>query len=201
MPTRKLCSSSSRPGKRRRMRGRKFVRLRNNRAEMSSPGLTGRPRADSVGRRNTSCMAYSEKFVESFRRRFPTKGFSGPGVECKGHGLKVIGAMCAEIGALWKVLAQQPVGVLVGAALPRAVRITEVDLHVRVDFQTSVLSQLSALIPGQRPTQLLRHGADRAGNGVAHCLGAMPCQCGSFLHANFLFMACHARQMQQDGET
>src|SRR6478735_10970188 len=71
----------------------------------SSPGLTGRSRADSTGRRNTVCMAHSEEFVESFRRCFPAEGFSRPGVECKGHGLKVIGIVCAEIGALWKVLA------------------------------------------------------------------------------------------------
>jgi hypothetical protein len=50
-------------------------------------------------------MAHSEKFVEGFRRCFPAEGFSGPGVECNGHGLKVIGIVCAEIGALWKVLA------------------------------------------------------------------------------------------------
>ena len=73
-------------------------------------------------------MAYAQEFVEGFGRCFPIKGFSGPGVQCKGYGLKIIGAVCAEIGALWKVLAQQPVGVLVGAALPWAVRIAEVDL-------------------------------------------------------------------------
>jgi hypothetical protein len=38
--------------------------------------------ADSTGRRNTSCMARSEKFVESFRWCFPSEGFPGPGVEC-----------------------------------------------------------------------------------------------------------------------
>src|SRR4029077_7205491 len=60
---------------------------------------------DSTGPRHTLCMAHSEEFVESFRRCFPAEGFSRPGVECKGHGLKVIGIVCAEIGALWKVLA------------------------------------------------------------------------------------------------
>jgi hypothetical protein len=38
--------------------------------------------ADSTGRRNTSCMAHSEKLVESFRWCFPAEGFPGPGVEC-----------------------------------------------------------------------------------------------------------------------
>jgi hypothetical protein len=50
-------------------------------------------------------MAHSQEFVEGFRRCFPAKSFPGPGVECKGYGLKVIGVVSAEIGALWKVLA------------------------------------------------------------------------------------------------
>src|SRR5215831_15957584 len=44
------------------------------------------------------------------------------------HGRNVVGAMRAEIGAFWKILTQQSVGVLVGAALPWAVRIAEIDL-------------------------------------------------------------------------
>src|SRR6516165_4211962 len=60
-------------------------------------------------------------------------------------------ALCAEIGAFWKILAQQSVGVLVGAALPWAVRIAEIDLDASVDLQACVLSHLSSLIPSQRP--------------------------------------------------
>ena len=36
-----------------------------------------------------------------------------------------------QVGALGQVLAQQAVGVLVAATLPRAVRVSEVHLHVR----------------------------------------------------------------------
>src|SRR5215475_4527524 len=68
--------------------------------------------------------------------------------------------MQAEIGAFWKILAQQSVGVLVRAALPWAVRIAEIDLNASVDLQACVLSHLSSLIPSQRPTQLLRQGDD-----------------------------------------
>lgn len=92
-------------------------------------------------------------------------------------------------------------GVLVGTALPRAVRTAKVTLHACVDLQACVPSQLSSLIPGQRPTQLLRHGRDRAGDGVAHGRSTLSGQCGSFLHASFLVMARHARQVQQHGET
>jgi hypothetical protein len=80
-------------------------------------------------------MAHSEEFVESFRRCFPAEGFSGPGVECNGHGLKVIGIVCAEIGALWKVLAQQSVGILICAALPWALGVAEINAQTGVDPQ------------------------------------------------------------------
>src|SRR5262249_48358085 len=62
--------------------------------------------------------------------------------------------MHAEIDAFWKILAQQSVGVLVGAALPWAVRFAEIDLDASVDLQACVLSHLSSLIPRQRPTKL-----------------------------------------------
>ena len=87
--------------------------------------------------------------------RFPIKRLAGPGVEGGRYGGNLLGAVHAEIGAFGQVLAQQPVGVLVGAALPRAVRIAKVDLYARVDLQARVLGDLSSLIPSQRPTQLL----------------------------------------------
>jgi hypothetical protein len=80
------------------------------------------------------------------------------------------------------------------------VRITEVDLHTRVNLQTCVLSRLSSLIPSQRPTQLLRQGDDRVRDGVAHCLGTMSAECRSVLHTNLVAMFRHARQVQQQGE-
>jgi hypothetical protein len=44
------------------------------------------------------------------------------------------------IGALGEVLAQQPVGVLVGATLPGRVRVAEVDVDVDVDLFQSRIS-------------------------------------------------------------
>src|SRR5829696_4739257 len=60
----------------------------------------------------------------------------------------------ASTHALREVLAQQPVGVLVRAALPGAVGIAEVDLKTGVDPQAGVLAHLRPLIPGQRSSQL-----------------------------------------------
>src|SRR5205807_9138475 len=88
-----------------------------------------------------------------------------------------------------KVLAQQSVSVLVGAALPGAVRITEIDPHARIDLKARVLGHLSSLIPSQRPAQLLRQGDDRARNGITYGLGAMTGEWGPVLHASLVAMA------------
>src|SRR5215468_224831 len=109
-----------------------------------------------------------KQLVKRLCRRFPSKRLSGPCVEGGRYGCNVVGAMHAKIGAFWKILAQQPVSVLVGAALPWAVRIAEIDLDASVDLQACVLSHLSSLIPSQRLTQLLRQGDHRSRNGVAH---------------------------------
>jgi hypothetical protein len=53
-----------------------------------------------------------------------------------------------QVGTLGQVLAEQAVGVLVGAALPRAARVTEVDLDAGVDGELGVLGHLPAVIPG-----------------------------------------------------
>src|SRR3954451_10835788 len=106
--------------------------------------------ADSSGRRNTRCllpcMDGSEEFVQSLGGRFPAKGLSGSRIEGERDGRKDIGIMHAEVGALGKVLAQQPVGVLVCSTLPGAVRVTEVDLDPGGDPQMGVLCHLRALV-------------------------------------------------------
>jgi hypothetical protein len=63
-----------------------------------------------------------------------------------------------------------------------------------------MLGQFRALIPGQRPAQLLRQGDDRARDRVAHRLGAVSGERGAVLHANLKAMADHARQVQQQGK-
>src|SRR4051812_22746227 len=133
--------------------------------------------ADSSGRRNTRCllpcMDGFEEFVQSLGGRFPAKGLSGSRIEGERDGRKDIGIMHAEISSLWKVLAQQAVGILVRAALPGAVRVAEVDMDPGVDPQMGVLSHLRALVPGQRLPQVLGQGGDRARDGIAHRLGTM----------------------------
>src|SRR3954452_12150413 len=125
-----------------------------SRVAVSCTIATRAPKVDSSGRRNTAYVSCSEELVQSLGRCSPAQGLSRPAVEGDRHGCKVLGAVHAEVGALWKVLAQQPVGVLVRAALPGAVRVAEVDLHASIDPQLRVLAQLRSLIPGQRASQL-----------------------------------------------
>src|SRR3954471_19440090 len=115
---------------------------------------TGPSWVDSSGRRNTAYVGCSEELVQSLGRCSPAQGLSRPAVEGDRHSGEVLGAVHAEVGALWKVLAQQPVGVLVRAALPGAVGIAEVDRHASLDPQLGVLGHFRSLIPGQRLPQL-----------------------------------------------
>src|SRR3954466_11034040 len=94
---------------------------------------------DSSGRRNTVSVGCSKQLVKRLCRCSPAQGLSRPAVEGDRHGCQVLGAVHAEVGALWKVLAQQPVGVLVRAALPRTVGIAEVDRHASLDPELGVL--------------------------------------------------------------
>lgn len=152
--------------------------------------------ADSIGRRNALFVDLREPSVKCLGRRSPVQRLARSAIECCGNGSKGIGAMCAEIGAFGKVLAQQPIGILVGAALPRTLRVAEVDLHAGVDFQARILRHLRALIPGARPSQLLRQGGDCARNGIPHRLGSVSGQRPSVLDYRTSPATFHARQVQ-----
>src|SRR3954467_2281351 len=110
---------------------------------------------DSSGRRNTAYVSCSEELVQSLGRCPPAQGLSRPAVEGDRHGRKVLSAVHAEVSALWKVRAQQPIGVLIRAALPGAVGIAEVDRHASLDPELGVLGHFRSLIPRQRLSQLL----------------------------------------------
>ena len=64
--------------------------------------------------------------------------------------------MDRQVGALGEVLPQQPVGVLVRAALSWALRVAEVDRDVGRQGEPLVLGHLLAAVPGQRSTELVR---------------------------------------------
>src|SRR4029077_4101970 len=58
-----------------------------------------------------------------------------------------------QVGASAEVLSQQQIGVFVRAALPRTLRIAEVDLDVRGYREGLVLGHLQSAIPRQRASQ------------------------------------------------
>jgi hypothetical protein len=76
--------------------------------------------------------------VQGFGGCLPAEGFAGPVVESESNGLEFVGLPSRQVRALGEVLAQQPVGVLVGAPLPGAVRVGEVDLQPGVDAELDI---------------------------------------------------------------
>lgn len=61
--------------------------------------------------------------VKSFRRSFKPQRFARSFVELPRHFIQMSLRVHRQIGALGKVLSQQTVGILVGAALPRTLRV------------------------------------------------------------------------------
>ncbi len=61
--------------------------------------------------------------------------------------------MDGEVGAFREVLSQKTVGVLISAALPRAVQVAEVDLEIGGQRQALVIGKFFAVVPGQRAPQ------------------------------------------------
>jgi len=73
-------------------------------------------------------------------------------------------------------------------------------LQTCIDLQARVLCHLGALVPGQRSSQLLGQGGDGARNCVAYSFGSMAGERRTILHAGFLTVTYHSRQVQQHGE-
>ena len=96
-------------------------------------------RAVSTGRRNTGMefTSWSIK-VQSFPRSL---------VELSSDLIEVGLGVAGQVGFLGEVLSQQTVGVFVGAALPWALRIAEVDVDRGGDSEVFVTGQLQSAIP------------------------------------------------------
>jgi hypothetical protein len=90
--------------------------------------------ADSSGRRNVVVMPMAEEPVESFSWSFPTKGLAWSCVDRVSDAIKLITRVSAEVCAFREVLSKQAIGVLVCAALPRTLRIAEVDLQPGIEL-------------------------------------------------------------------
>ena len=103
------------------------------------------PARASSGHRNGSD-------VEDLASSLPSEDLTWSVVEFVDGCLHLVGGELREVGLLREVLAQQPVRVLVAAALPGAVRVAEVDGHACRGAEVVVLGQLDAAVLGQGST-------------------------------------------------
>jgi tryptophanase len=92
-------------------------------------------KADSIGHCNALFVDLRKALVKRLGWRFPAQCLARSAIERCGDRRERIGAMRAEVGALGEILAQQPIGVLVRAPLPRTLRVAEIDLDAGVDLQ------------------------------------------------------------------
>src|SRR5665647_1360583 len=104
--------------------------------------------AASTGRRNTD--------VKSLRWGFELQGLAWPFIELTRHFVQIGLRVHRQVSSLRKVLSQQTIGVLVGTALPRTLRIAEVNVDVGRQRKSSMIRKLLAPVPGQRLIQLTR---------------------------------------------
>src|SRR5215475_544838 len=96
----------------------------------------------------------NEQLFKPFGWSLPVEGHPGAAVELDGDLVEFVLGVAGQAGAFGEVLAEQPVGVLVGAALPGRVGVAEIDRDAGRDGESRVPGHLAALVPGQRPPQM-----------------------------------------------
>src|ERR1039457_6284393 len=104
--------------------------------------------AGSTGRCNTG--------VKSLCWGFELQRLPWSFVELTRHFVQMGLRVHRQVGSLRKVLSQQTIGVLVGTALPWALRITEVNVDIGRQRKSAMIRQLLATVPGQRFIELTR---------------------------------------------
>ena len=109
--------------------------------------------------------------VEGLRGGLVAEGFAGSAVECCGDSVEVVPCVSVEVGAVGEVLAEEAVGVVVGAALPWTLGVAEVDVEVGVCAELGMLCHFGALVPGLGAAELLGQGDDRRSDSVAYGFG------------------------------
>jgi hypothetical protein len=84
------------------------------------------------------------------------QGLPRPFVELTRHLVQMGLRVHRQVGALREVLSQEAVGVLIRPALPRALRIAEVNVDVGRQRKASMIRKFLAAVPGQRFIELAR---------------------------------------------
>ncbi len=91
-------------------------------------------------------------------------------IELQGDFVELGLRVARKIGALGKVLTQQPIGILVRATLPRAVWVAEVHLRIGSEREVFMRGHLFTSIPGQGAAQLPGQFAYAPGESGDHSL-------------------------------
>ncbi len=128
-----------------------------------------------------------------FQGRGKVETFARARVQPMGNGVQLTLGVARQVRALGQVLAQQPIGVLIGAALPRAVRIGKEDLDREPLGQALVLGHLFAPIIGQRFAQQGGHMPEFLGEALAGTPRIRP------LHPGQDDQACRPLHQRADG--
>lgn len=102
------------------------------------------------------------------------EGFAWPVVEFLGDRVEVVLRVDGWVGAFGEVPAQEPVGALVGAALPRGVRVAEVDGHVQRGADPFVQGEFRSLVPGQAVAQESGQVLHLVDDGLPGVFGVVP---------------------------
>src|SRR5258705_13875800 len=98
--------------------------------------------AGSTGRGNTG--------VKSLRWGFKLQGLTGSFIELASHFVQIGLRVHRQVGALWKVLSQQAVGVLVRPALPRALRIAKIYVDFGRQRKATMIRKFLSTVPVRR---------------------------------------------------
>ena len=115
------------------------------------------------GARGKHRQGLGTQLVEYFLRRPESQDPPRPGVELALDERQLLVGDAGQFHALGQVLADQAIGVLVGAALPGAIGVAEIDVHPQCFGELLVQGHLSAAVVGES----LAHAArDRAQSSV-----------------------------------
>ena len=120
-------------------------------------------------------------FVEGLGWGLPSEDLPGACVDRCFDRSELLGVPARQVGALGEVLAQQAICVLVGAALPGAVGVSEEDRDAGLDLERGVGRKLLAAVPSQGSTQTFGECGHSLGEGVLHRDGAVARQRGTVL--------------------
>ena len=111
---------------------------------------------------------------EEFGGALPAETFSRPSVELPSDGIELSLREVGQVGAFREILAQQAMGVLVDAALPRAVRIGEIDGDAGHFGKAFVLGHFAPLIVGHGKAALsldpVENRAESGDGGFGGCI-------------------------------